>query len=156
MFNLADKSSPKTTTDLQSAALAGQRPRRPPPTMPSKPMRLPPLKVLRVKNPKMKQENPCLVVMNSVLCKLRLLCSTARSFRRVLGSWFQLDDARAVGQAWRRLLPRTKSLRNSIRVDKTAQHGVHQRQWLDIRGVGGVLHCPHRMGMALRRLCAVL
>ncbi|CAN8104371.1 unnamed protein product [Discula destructiva] len=35
--------------------------------MPSKPMRLPPLKVLRVKNPNRKSENPCITVMSSVL-----------------------------------------------------------------------------------------
>lgn len=32
-----------------------------------KPMRLPPLKALRVRNPDVKQANPCITVMNSVL-----------------------------------------------------------------------------------------
>lgn len=39
-------------------------------------MRLPPLKHLRVHNPKRKVENPCLAVMSSVLGK-----STTRSIR---------------------------------------------------------------------------
>lgn len=37
------------------------------PTMPHKPIRLPPLEVLRVKNPKRNPKNPCTVVMSSVL-----------------------------------------------------------------------------------------
>ncbi|KAL1844878.1 hypothetical protein VTK73DRAFT_1629 [Phialemonium thermophilum] len=35
--------------------------------MPSKPMRLPPLKHLRVKNPNKTEKNPCTLVMSSVL-----------------------------------------------------------------------------------------
>ncbi|OAA71101.1 37S ribosomal protein Mrp10 [Akanthomyces lecanii RCEF 1005] len=35
--------------------------------MPQKPIRLPPLEVLRVKNPKRNPKNPCTVVMSSVL-----------------------------------------------------------------------------------------
>ena len=35
--------------------------------MPQKPIRLPPMKVLRVRNPNFKQENPCVTVMSSVL-----------------------------------------------------------------------------------------
>ncbi|KAK1585820.1 CHCH domain-containing protein [Colletotrichum navitas] len=35
--------------------------------MPSKPMRLPPVKVLRVRQPNKKVENPCMQVMGTVL-----------------------------------------------------------------------------------------
>lgn len=35
--------------------------------MPQKPMRLPPVSVLRVKQPNKKPENPCIAVMTSVL-----------------------------------------------------------------------------------------
>ncbi|KAK1983594.1 CHCH domain-containing protein [Colletotrichum cereale] len=35
--------------------------------MPSKPMRLPPVKVLRVRQPNKKEENPCVQIMTSVL-----------------------------------------------------------------------------------------
>ncbi|PMB71762.1 37S ribosomal protein MRP10, mitochondrial [Beauveria bassiana] len=35
--------------------------------MPQKPIRLPPLEVLRVKNPKRNPKNPCTIVMSSVL-----------------------------------------------------------------------------------------
>lgn len=35
--------------------------------MPNKPIRLPPLKALRVRNPNKPEENPCVAVMSSVL-----------------------------------------------------------------------------------------
>ncbi|ROW02553.1 hypothetical protein VPNG_07843 [Cytospora leucostoma] len=35
--------------------------------MPSKPMRLPPLRVLRVKNPNKQEGNPCIPIMSTVL-----------------------------------------------------------------------------------------
>lgn len=38
--------------------------------MPQKPIRLPPLKVLRVKQPNKPEGNPCLTVMSAVLCML--------------------------------------------------------------------------------------
>ncbi|VTO93964.1 unnamed protein product [Fusarium graminearum] len=40
-----------------------------------KPIRLPPLKTLRVHNPKRQVENPCIAIMSSVLGRSLLPCS---------------------------------------------------------------------------------
>lgn len=49
-----------------------------------KPIRLPPLKTLRVKNPNAKPERACLAVMSSVLCKLHPPLDSIR-FEATLG-----------------------------------------------------------------------
>jgi len=42
--------------------------------MPQKPIRLPTLKSLQVKNPNPKAENPCLQIMSGMLSKSKLPC----------------------------------------------------------------------------------
>lgn len=52
--------------------------------MPNKPIRLPPLKALRVRNPNRPEENPCVAIMSSVLSTSRSAIPSHAIYIRML------------------------------------------------------------------------